>query len=193
MSVNLQARCTSTTGQGALGMRIHKLGSLIGLSAALLVGPLTAAEAQRPGLYLGLSGGAYSINESNLDENDRVVKAIFGGQFTNWVGLEGSWTDFDRTNNGGDNFDADGKGLAAVFSLPVGAHSAAFLKAGQFWWDSKSMLGGVLGDKDGNDPFYGAGFRFGFNENVALRVEVERYDVSNVHLDTLTGGVEFKF
>src|SRR6476660_1461687 len=39
--------------QGVLDMRINTLRSLIGLSAALLLGPLTAAQAQSPGIYLG--------------------------------------------------------------------------------------------------------------------------------------------
>jgi len=36
-------------------MRINKLSSTIGLSAVLLLGPLTAAHAQSPGIYLGAS------------------------------------------------------------------------------------------------------------------------------------------
>ena len=33
-------------------MRINKLSSLIGLSAVLSLGPLSAAQAQGPGIYL---------------------------------------------------------------------------------------------------------------------------------------------
>lgn len=174
-------------------MRIKKLSSLIGLSAALVLGPLTAAHAQSPGIYLGASWGAYSIKKSNLDKNDHVLKAVVGGQFNNWFGLEGSWTDFNRMNNGGDRFKADGKGLAAVLSMPVGTTSSAFVKGGQFWWNSDSSLGGSLGASKGHDPFWGAGFKFGFNDHLALRLEAERYDVSATHLNTVTAGLEFKF
>jgi hypothetical protein len=68
-------------------MRINKLSSLLGLSAALLLGPLTAAQAQSPGIYLGASWGAYSIKKSNLNDNDHVLKAVVGGQFNNWFGI----------------------------------------------------------------------------------------------------------
>lgn len=174
-------------------MRINKLSSLLGLSAVLLLGPLTAAQAQSPGVYLGASWGAYSIKKSNLNDNDHVLKAVVGGQFNNWFGIEGSWTDFNRTNNGGDRFDADGKGLSAVLSFPLSTASSVFAKGGQFWWNSDSSLGGALGASKGNDPFYGAGFKFGFNDHLALRLEAERYDVSDTHINTVTAGLEFKF
>lgn len=175
-------------------MRISKLFYLISLSTALLLGPLTAAQAQKPGLYVGAEVGAYSIDESNLAENDRVLKAYVGGQFTNWFGVEGSWTDFNRVDNSaGNRFSADGAGVAAVFSLPMGSTSTLFIKGGQFFWKANSVLGGTLGAGDGNDPFWGVGTKIGFNDHVAIRIEVERYDVAAINLYTLMGGVEFKF
>jgi len=179
--------------KGVFDMRIGKPISLIGLSAALLLGLSTAAQAKGPALYLGGAWGAYSIKQSNLDDNDNVLKAYVGIQFTDWFGIEGSWTDFNRLNNAGDRFDADGRGLAAVISLPLGSTSSVFAKGGQFWWDSDSFLGGVLGASKGNDPFWGAGLKLGFNEHVGLRLEVERYDVGEINLRTFTAGIEFKF
>lgn len=174
-------------------MKVSKLSALIGLSTAFLLGPLTAAQAQKPGLYIGAEVGAYSIDEGNLNENDRVLKAYVGGQFTNWFGVEGSWTDFDRVDSSGDTFKADGAGLAAVFSLPMGSTSSLFVKGGQFWWDSDSVLGGSLAAGDGSDPFWGVGAKVGFNDHLAIRLEVERYDVADIELYTLMGGLEFKF
>lgn len=173
-------------------MQISKLGSLIGLSAMFLVGPLTAAHAQRPGVYLGGAWGAYSIRESNLDDNDDVIKGYVGGQILPWLAIEGSFTDFNRLNNAGERFEADGKGLAALFSVPLGK-ATAFVKAGHFWWDADSVLGGVLNANDGHDPFYGVGFKFGFNDHLALRLEGERYDVSRTSLKAFMAGLEFKF
>ena len=174
-------------------MRINKLSSLIGLSAVLVLGPVTAVQANSPGIYLGASWGAYSIKESDLNDNDDVLKAVIGVQFNNWLGVEGSWVDFKRVSNGGNRFESDGKGLAGVFSMPVGATSSAFLKAGQFWWKSDSALGGALGASSGNDPFWGGGFKFGFSDHLALRLDAERYEVSNTNLNVFTAGIEFKF
>jgi OmpA-OmpF porin, OOP family len=176
-----------------INMRISKLVSLIGLPAVLAIAPFTAAQAQRPGLYLGGAWGAYSIDESALDDNDDLLKAYIGGQFTNWLGIEGSWVDFDRLDRAGNRFEADGKGLAAVFSLPISDTSAIYAKAGQFWWESDSVLGGVAGDRDGNDAFYGAGLNLGFTKHTALRLEWERYDVADIDLDTASVGLQFLF
>ena len=176
-------------------MNITRLSSLVGLSAAILLAPLSAAAAQpqRPGFYFGGSWGAYSIEKGALDDNDDALKAYAGGQFNEWFGIEGSWTDFNRLNNdAGDRFEADGKGLAAVLSFPLGA-SSLFVKGGHFWWDANSSSGGVLGTGDGDDPFWGVGFRFPFNDNFGLRLEAERYDVADTDLDVYTAGLEFKF
>ena len=114
-------------------MKIRKLSSLIGLSAVFLIGPLTAAQAQRPGLYFGGAWGAYSIKKSNLDDNDDVIKGYVGGQILPWLAIEGSISDFNRLNNvNGERFEADGRGLAALFSIPLGTTSTAFAKVGQF-------------------------------------------------------------
>lgn len=163
---------------------------IAGLSAAILLGLMTSvAHAQAPGLYLGGSWGAYSVESSDLDENDNVLKTVVGGQFNDWFALEGGWTDFDRTDSGSNRFDADGKGLAAVFLVPIGVSSSLFVKAGQFWWDANSNLG----DSSGNDLFGGIGVKFGFGNNFAFRLEAERYDIASSDLDTFTAGLEFKF
>lgn len=174
-------------------MCINKLGFHLGLLAVFILAPLTAADAQGTRFYVGAGFGAYSIKKSNLNDNDRVLKAVIGAEFNKWFALEGSWTDFNRTDNSGERFDADGKGLSGMLLMPVGTTAAIFAKGGQFWWNSDSFLGGALGASKGNDPFWGAGLKFGFNDFLALRLEVERYDVSNTHLDTFTGGIELKF
>ncbi|MCC6301320.1 MAG: porin family protein [Gammaproteobacteria bacterium] len=154
--------------------------------------PLTV-HAEPPGIYLGGAWGAYSLDESDLDDHDDLLKAYIGGQFNSWFGVEGSWLDFNRMNNDDSSFESDGKGLAAVFSLPFSDASSFYIKGGQFWWSARSRLGGVLADDDGNDPFYGAGLKLGFTERLALRLEWERYDVSEVDLDTASVGLQFTF
>ena len=174
-------------------MKINKASSLIGLSVALLLGPLGAVQAQGPGIYLGGSWGAYSIQKSSLNDNDNVLKGVVGAKFNNWFSLEGSWIDFNNANSGSETFEADGKGLAALFSMPLGKTSTAFVKFGEFWWSSDSFLGGTLGASEGNDPFYGVGFKFGFNDHLSLRTELERFDVADARINAFTAGLEFKF
>lgn len=174
-------------------MNINTFKSVPVLTAALLLGSVTAVQAQETGLYIGAGWGSYEINENSLDDNDDVIKTLVGIQFTGMFGIEGSWTDFNRINNGGDRFEADGRGLAAVLSLPVGASSAFFIKGGQFWWDADSAISSVSQSTNGNDPFWGAGVKLGFNDALALRLEVERYDVMNAQVKTLTAGLDYRF
>lgn len=166
---------------------MHKWIASTVMAAGLVTGLSTAAYA---GPYLGASWGGYQIDESQLDDNDDLWKAYVGGQVAGVFGVEASWVDFSRVRSGGSSFEADGWGVSAVFSVPLG-DSSLFLKAGQFWWDSQSNLGGALGDRDGNDPFFGAGLKFG--EVIALRLEWERYDVANIDLDTYTVGLQLGF
>ena len=101
-------------------MNIHKLKSLSVITAGLLISSMTTAQANESGAYIGAGMGSYSIDVNNLDKNDDVIKALIGMQFNDMFGVEASLTDFDRVNNGGDRFEGDGHGLAAVLSLPVG-------------------------------------------------------------------------
>ena len=55
------------------------------------------------------------------------------------------------------------------------------------------VLGRSVRSSKGNDPLWGAGFKFGFNDHLALRLEAERYDVADTHLNTVTAGLKFKF
>ncbi|MCC6207439.1 MAG: porin family protein [Gammaproteobacteria bacterium] len=164
-----------------------------GLICIFLAAPL-AAYADTPGIYIGGAWGAYSVNEGDLDDNDDMLKAYIGGQFNPWFGIEGSWVDFNRVNNsGGDNFESDGKGLAAVFSFPFSYTSSFQVKGGQLWWNSDSTLGGVVADDDGNDIFFGAGVKLGFTDRLALRLEWERYEVSDAPLYAASIGLQFTF
>lgn len=175
-------------------MKINRLNFFTFWFVLLSLAPLISlAQVPNPRIYLGASWGAYSIKESNLKDNDRLLKAAVGAQFNPMLGIEGSWTDFNATSNGVNRFDGDGVGLAGVLSFPAGSTSSLFVKAGQFWWNSDSFLGGALGASKGNDPFWGVGFKMGFSDLIAMRIELERYDVSHTNLNTLTAGVEFKF
>ena len=171
-------------------MLIKKLFINVVLPMVLLTAVTTTASAN---FYLGASWGGYQINESNLDDNDDLLKAFAGFSVNEWFGIEGSWLDFNTINSSTSNFAADGVGLAAVFMLPLSDATSFYAKAGQFWWESDSTLGGVVGNNDGNDTFFGAGFKFGANDAVSVRVEAERYDVDQVDLEAYSIGLQINF
>lgn len=170
-------------------MNSNKIYNIISLTVVLLVGSLSTAYADVRGFYAGAGFGSYNIKDGNLDNNDRVLKALVGYQFLNFIGIEGSWTDFNRVSNGNDRFEADGVGVAAVVTFPFGI----FVKGGQFWWDSDAVLSNTQRSNDGIDPLWGVGYKLGFTEHLALRLEAERYDVNSIHLYTYTAGIDYKF
>ena len=170
-------------------MKTNIFRNIFGITTALLLCSVTVAQAKSPGVYVGAALGAYNINDGNLNNNDRVIKTLVGLQFNRLFAIEGAWTDFNRVNNGLDRFESDGQGVAAVLSLPVGI----FVKGGQFWWSSNAVLDGTKKPSNGNDPFWGIGFKFGLNDHLALRIEAERYDVLNTYIKTFTAGVDYKF
>ncbi|HKQ29695.1 MAG TPA: porin family protein [Burkholderiales bacterium] len=176
-------------------MQIRKIISLTGLLGALILAPVasTYAATAEPGFYLGGSWGAYKVDEGDLDDNDDMLKGFVGAQFNSWFGVEGQWNDFNRLNNGGDEFEADGWGLSALFTLPMSDTSSLFAKIGNFWWDSESSFAGSARDPDGDDVFYGAGFKIGFNRHFAVRLEWERFDIADIDVDAFTAGIQYTF
>ncbi len=170
-------------------MKTNKFMKISGITSVLLLTSLTAAQAEDSGIYIGAAAGSYNINDGNLDNNDRVLKTLVGLQFNNFFAIEGAWTDFNRVNNGNDRFESDGQGVAAVLSLPLGI----FVKGGQFWWNTDTVFSSTPQSSNGNDPFWGVGFKFDFNDHLALRLEAERYDVFNTRIKTYTAGLDFKF
>jgi OmpA-OmpF porin, OOP family len=170
-------------------MNTIKFSYIFGITAVLLLGSVTTSQADDSGIYVGAGLGSYKVNNGSPADNDRVIKTLVGFQFNSLFAIEGAWTDFNRVNNNGDRFEADGKGLAAVLSLPLGI----FVKGGQFWWSSDAVLSSTSQSTNGNDLFWGVGFKFGFSKHLALRLEAERYDVLDSHINTYTAGLDFKF
>jgi hypothetical protein len=170
-------------------MSTKNISNIFAITTALLLASLTHVQAQDTGVYIGAAVGSYKINDANVNDNDRVIKTLAGYQFNSLFGVEAAWTDFNRVNNGGDRFESDGHGVAAVLSLPFGL----FVKGGQFWWDSNSVLNNTSQSSNGNDPFWGAGFKFGLTNHLALHLEAERYDVQRTHLNTYTAGLDYRF
>ncbi|HSG93296.1 MAG TPA: outer membrane beta-barrel protein, partial [Methylotenera sp.] len=172
--------------RGRYCMKNNKFRNILSISTVLLLSSVATAQAEYTGLYFGAGVGSYKINGHS---SDRVLKTLVGFQFSDFFGIEGAWTDFNRSNNGGDRFEADGQGVVAVLSFPIGI----FVKGGQFWWSSDAVLSNTSQSSHGNDLLWGAGFKFSFSDHVALRVEAERYDVLNSHLNTYTAGLDFRF
>ena len=142
--------------------------------------------------YAGAGYGAYRFKENSLKQDDSLWKAYAGSSINSTFGVELSFVDFARATSQGSTFDADGYGAALVLQLPFPIVTA-YAKGGVYFWDAESNFAGVSASDSGDDPFYGAGVKFSLAPHVALRVEYERYKISDVKLDTANAAVQVNF
>ena len=86
--------------------------------------------------------------------------------------------------------------LDAVGRYPLGENFHIFGRLGAFIWESDveyNVGGTIIGaDRSGTSAHFGTGFEFNGSENLAIRVEWERFD-SDTKLDFLSVSAYFEF
>jgi OmpA-OmpF porin, OOP family len=172
------------------------VGVLLLCSTATMAGPF----------YIGASAAKTNLNVDELgdsfDSSDTTYKAFAGFRFFKFFGLEGGYVDFgnqnDTSSSGIDlSVDATAWDLFAVGVLPIGKHFELFGKFGYFRWDRNAEASGAVTDSDsstGNNPVWGAGMAFVFGKHFGVRLEYEKYqmsDVDNLHQES--AGLELRF
>lgn len=174
------------------------LGAALGMGT--LLPQLAAAQSPGPGLYLGGGIGYNRIEGEDFTgdgdkfEDDRVsYKGIAGIKLGDMLSLEGQYIDFGTAEDGDNRVDADGWTAGAVLEIPLTQNFAAYGKAGALFWDAKGRFANVRADDDGTDPFYGVGARFALSQNLALRIEYERFELNDTDIDMASANVLFHF
>lgn len=186
-----------------------KLKALAIPAIMLLTFPSVQALADAPGAYVGLGYGQYRFEFDNGTDTDfkdetEVLKAYVGGMFTDAVGLELTYLNFDEANDNDINAEIDGWSLAGIFAAPISDSFSVYGKLGWFAWEAdysgRVSAGPVFVDVDedidGDDIFYGAGVRFGLSDSVSLRFEYDRYELDDnidPDLDILSANLQFGF
>jgi outer membrane protein with beta-barrel domain len=171
------------------------------LTALVILG--ACAVPAHAGLFVGGSVGDATINDEDsgfsFDANDTGYKVFAGFTLFKFFALEASYVDLgtpEDTIAGTEiSVDATGWDVYAVGILPLGKHFEIFGKAGIIVWDAETSVTGSADESDdGNDPAYGAGVAFKFGEHIALRLEYERFDISDVDkVEMASVGAEFRF
>lgn len=171
------------------------VGILLLGSTAALAGPF----------YIGASAAKTDLKVDDLgdsfDLSDTTYKVFAGFRFIKYFGLEGGYVDFGNSEDVGSGIDlsvdATAWDLFAVGILPIGKHFELFGKYGYFWWDRHAEASGVVissEDESGGNPVYGAGMAFVFGEHFGVRLEYEKYKMSDVEsLSQQSLGFEFRF
>ena len=133
-------------------------------------------------LGFGLSGG-YRFNDHIAVEG--------GGRFASGFDVR-LVDDFGDTETGKTDFRTFNLGVRAT--LPLGEHFALTSKAGVHFWNTEvKFSGGDKFDNDGTDPYFGAGIKFNFNENIGIMAEYSRYKFGNDDADIFSANVVFSF
>jgi len=171
------------------------VGMLMLCSTATLAGPF----------YIGASAAKTDLEVDNLgdsfDLSDTTYKVFVGYRFIKYFGLEGGYVDFGNSSDVGSGIDlsvdATAWDLFVVGILLIGKYFELFGKYGYFQWDRHAEASGIViseEDESGNNPVYGAGMAFVFGEHFGVRLEYERYKMSDVeNLSQQSLGFEFRF
>jgi|GEM_PF-2370483 len=143
---------------------------------------------------LGLFAG-YRFNRNFAVEVGYLDLGSVSADLDNTTVVNGARLDAE----GQAQLDATGLMASALISIPIGDRLSLFGRLGVLAWDadlSASASGTIrLGNRSitfddlsedgrsrsGQDAAYGAGVRFGFNENLAIRAEVTRFEVIDVN------------
>jgi OOP family OmpA-OmpF porin len=164
-------------------------------STAVLAGPF----------YVGASAAKTNLQEDDLngsfDASDTTFKAFAGFRFLKFLGVEGGYVDFGslEDTNAGTNTTVEGNAydIFVVGVLPIGKHFELFAKGGVFQWDRDADSDGLLSGNDsdsGTDPVWGAGMAFVLGSHIGIRLEFERYEMSDIDsLDQESAGLEIRF
>jgi len=148
---------------------------------------------------------------ARFDGKDGAFKLFGGYQFNQNFALEAAIVDLGDVRYSGSFTDPalgtlpvsngrvqnSGLNLSAVGVLPLGSNFVVFGKAGVFLWysEARDNTGGFAfySEDDGVDLSLGLGASLALGQRVSLRLEWERFDMSNVAVDLVTLGVAFRF
>ena len=158
--------------------------------------------------YIGASAGESKFDSNchrtdifACDQRDTAWKLFAGGKFNQNFGLEAAYTDFGKVNANGGETDAWAGSLSLVGTVPIGTRFDVFGKVGGLYGRTNvSASPSTLfdtGHKSGWGWTYGVGADFNLTQNVALRVDYDRYKLDFVggrqDLDMASAGVQFRF
>jgi OmpA-OmpF porin, OOP family len=171
-----------------------------------------AAPETESGILIGIDAGRaeahkYCDGVVDCDHADTSIRADVGYQFTKNWSAELGYTSFGTLFKSHDNnFDASQKASAwtasGIGTLPFGEHFGVFGRAGVARYEtnnSGAVQGVPVKDRQDVKPYFGAGVKFDFTKNFAVRAEYQYYaDISGVDgskddVQGLYAGAVFRF
>ncbi len=143
--------------------------------------------------YVGAGGGQTKNKDLGNDTNNNAWKAFVGYDFNKFFGLEAGYVDLGSTSQGPVTAKAKGPDVAAVFNFPFTDNVGIFAKGGVHRFEVTQSALGLSSTDRKTDAAYGAGVKFAFTKNIALRGEWERFEMKNNDSDLVSASLVFNF
>ena len=152
------------------------------------------------GASLGMASSEFCTGLTNCGETSNTWKAYSGVRMAEKIFIEGGYVQFgDQQGSDGSNaLSSSSKGYttAGVVTYSVNDQIELFGKAGLWWWENEQKKSSGTVGTDGKDIFFGAGANYDIGNNMGVRAEWERYQMTQDSsakqpLDLLSVGVTF--
>ncbi len=192
--------------------------SLAAFVAAITLAFPAIAEEEKRGFYIAPEIGQIKVKDYCSDARSLFTGVTSCSDSEIGFGLSGGWqfNDFFAIEAGGrfgSGFDISGVASGTAYKIdadyrsfsfggrgkfPVGQHFFVTGKAGLHFWKvnadiSASGLGSDSVSADGNDPYYGLGVGFNFNEKIGFLAEYTKYEGDSDSVDVISGNLVFNF
>ncbi len=152
------------------------------------------------GASLGTASSEFCTGLTNCGETNNTWKAYSGVRMTEKVFVEGGYVQFGDQQglDGTTELTSSTKGYttAGVVTYSVNDQIELFGKAGMWWWKNEQKKASGKVAAEGSDILFGAGANYNLGNNMGVRAEWERYQMSQDNavkqpLDLLSVGVTF--
>ncbi len=219
----LQNNALTPTDAAAIGTIISGIGAGTGATLPVLasndygVGNKYATQGFKPfqpfnpssGMQTKLYGGA-SIGTSKLrdpcsgtsgidcTDKDMTWKLYGGYRINDLITVQGSYVDLGELGVNNNPSKLKGFSASVLSPMKINDQLSIFGKAGFFKWESKNRQGKKVSDID---PVFGIGVDYQFNQNLAIRGELDHYkdlavsssgnDVNTKNFEVLSVGVKY--
>jgi len=139
--------------------------------------PFGHTFASKPSIYGGLGVGAARLRSSCSDgdscKKDDTSWKIYGGyKINNQLAVQASYVDLGEFGSGNNKAGIRGISASVLSPIAINEQLSIFGKAGFFKWETKTAQGDKITDID---PTFGVGVDYRFNQNIAIRGEVDHY------------------
>ena len=176
-------------------MKLITLRNLIFFSTAFTAAFFTAQSQAAGDWYVGGAVTQAFVDENGLDEDDTGGQVYGGYQFNDYFSLQANYYDFGKIEEGNNQLDVEGFGIAAIGYLPISERFRLLGKIGIHDWDADRFgrVASQITDDSDTDAFYGVGLEYSFTDKLSLRTEVERYEVADFDVDAISVGLRYSF